>query len=66
MEEMELEIGGRPNAKRRLLHPVGRRGVVQLRQGLEFEREAFFVSGNDHNGSRFHQLQERETLLMIE
>lgn len=62
---MELEIGGRPNAKRGILHPVGGRSLVELRQGLEFECEAFFYSGNHHNGSRFNQLQERETLLML-
>lgn len=41
MEEMELEITRWSNVERSLLHGVGSRGFIELRQSVQFKRETF-------------------------
>lgn len=66
MEGLELAIGGRPDAERRLLHALGRGRLVELRQGVEPGRPAVVPRRRDHRVGGRTLVQEGGAVLKTE
>ena len=63
VEGVELAVGGRPAAERRVLHPVRRRGGAELRQGVQPRGQAFFCHRQPHFRRRGALMPQAQPLL---